>query len=144
MGLPAYPHDLKPQVVTGADPAAGTEISVTVPDGEVWELLSIRFQFITSAVANNRRVLLSLTDGTDEFSFTAAPGTQAQSKTFEYSFTSYGANVDGGADDVISAPLGSRPPVLRAGDVIRTVTKRKDAGDNFSAPVLYVVKYVSD
>src|SRR5262245_49862512 len=50
--------------ITGTQPAAGAEVSETVPTGARWELLAFTVQLVTSAAAANRLPMLTLDDGT--------------------------------------------------------------------------------
>jgi hypothetical protein len=54
---------------------------------EVWRCAAVKFNLATSAVAGNRTCVVSLNDGTGiTFATAVAPGTQAPSLTFGYTF----------------------------------------------------------
>lgn len=119
--------------VAGTNPAAGLEISETVPTNAKWKLLSFRFSLVASATVATRSVRLTLDDGTNVFGSSDASLTQTASQTFAYTFgpsltpannaTSFGQTV-GTPQDVI----------LPAGYRIKTVTLAIQAGDDYSAP----------
>lgn len=54
-------------VIVGANPAAGAEVSETVPAGETWCLLGVRVTLVTSATVATRQPILTLDDGTNIF-----------------------------------------------------------------------------
>src|SRR4051812_32014952 len=55
------------RIITGTDPAAGVEIVETVPDGAVWELVSVTARLVTSAAAAVRFPMLQLDHGGSTF-----------------------------------------------------------------------------
>jgi hypothetical protein len=131
------------KVVTGANPAAGAEISVSVPAGKSWHLLAVKFTLVTS-----RR---SRTGGPRSRSTTARPST--------------GAGASGRPGRVAHAQLPvpalahrevdrsttfnemyeplDEDMLLGPGSRIKTVTSAIQAADDYGAPVLYVVEYGS-
>lgn len=126
--------------VAGTDPAAGAEVSETVPTGAYWDLLGFRATLVTSAVAGARRVHVVIDDGAAILLDLAAADTQAASLT-----RNYNAGQDGFAraaqDSEIYVPL---PAAIRLapGFRVRTTTTLLDAGDNYSAPQLLVREYI--
>lgn len=128
----------KPVVVTGTGPAAGAEISETVPDGEVWELQSVQLSLVTDATAVNRNVELTLDDGSTVFFRVEAGINQSSSATTKYSFADFGFASGSAVHDTVAISLPTF--VLPAGSRIKTVTASLQAGDDWGAPVLYVVK----
>ena len=76
---------LQPEVVEGVAPAAGADITFTVPAGEVWELQSILLSLVTDANAANRTIILDFTDGTSfEFYIDATNQTATQTVSRQY------------------------------------------------------------
>lgn len=126
------------RTVTGTNPAAGAEVSETVPAGKEWRLLSIAVALVTSATAATRRPHLLIDDGTTVSYRRASNATQAASLTQNYVFAGEGpeAAVRGTwvADPLPSLPLG-------AGYRIRTSTESIQAGDDYGAPVLLVEEF---
>lgn len=74
------------KVVSGADPAAGAEVSDAVPAGKTWRLHGVLLQLVTSATAATRRTHLVLDDGTTVFYRRGSNATQAASLTQNYAF----------------------------------------------------------
>lgn len=128
------------KVITGADPAAGVEISETVPAGRAWELLAVRFTLVTSATAATRQVQLVLqNDSSVEFLRIAANVTQIASLTNSYNFAA-GLGYERSALVQSHMVTGLPRLVLPGGYKITTVTASVQAGDNYGAPLLYVVE----
>jgi hypothetical protein len=126
--------------ITGTDPAAGAEVSETVPTGARWRLLAFNVVLVTSAVAGNREVVLTLDDGVTNISEVAAGVAQPASVTRRYSFSRGVARFAPAASTVIAAPA---PDILLfGGSRIRTVTTALDVGDNFGAPQLSVEEFI--
>lgn len=131
---------------TGTDQAAGTEVTETVPTGEVWKLLAVRFQLVSSGTAATRTVTLNIDDGSNIVWRRTSPGTQTASLTRNYLYLAdlvgEDAAFDGNGD--IKLFLPSTP--LLPGWRVRTITTNIQAGDNFGAPLLHYVKvgYMDD
>lgn len=124
------------KLLTGADPAAGSEISYT-HSGSPVALLAVRFSLVTSGTVANRRVRIVVDDGATEFARVSSLSDQTATLTWDYAA---GANVDGAAVSALFVQLPLPTPlVLQAGWRVRTLTSAIQAGDNFSAPVLYAV-----
>jgi hypothetical protein len=118
--------------ITGSDPAAGAEISETVPTGARWRLLAIRFVLVTDATVANRNPALLFDDGTNEYF--AARGADNQTASLTVTYTGgQGLNREASVSSraVIALPAGV---VLLAGHRIRTSTAGIVAGDNYGAP----------
>lgn len=128
-------------VVTGSDPAAGAEVSDTVPAGEFWRLHAIKLTLVTAVAVATRRVQVTLDDGTTEFTRKPSNASQAASLTQIYSF---GGNVPASA--VINTNVADPFPVfdLPAGSRIKTVTDQIQAADNYGAPIYYVEKFATE
>jgi hypothetical protein len=68
--------------VTVANPAAGTNFTLTVPAGKVWRLLTLAFSLTTSAVVGNRIVRMIIRDAAGNLVFQASThGTQPATQT---------------------------------------------------------------
>lgn len=120
-----------------ASPAAGAELAAVVPGGVIWELLSVRFTFVTSAVVGTRKTNLRVIDG-DGVSvasfgnmFNSAAGATFQS----FYVAGYGA-VNVLSDNI--APLADPPFVLLPSWQLQTSTVALDPADQYSAAVLTV------
>lgn len=124
--------------IAGTTPAAGAEISETVPAGARWELLSFRARLVTSAAVANRFARLTLDDGGaieyDDEHVTATAQTATQ--TDYYCWTEGGPIVVGQNGYHGSLPVNNR---LGAGHRIKTVTSGIDVADQWSQ-VQYLVR----
>lgn len=127
---------LKPELITGTDPAANTEISETVPAGETWLLHSILLTLVTDANAANRTVRLSFTDGT-EFEFYVDATAQTATQTVTRQYKPINNETVAGLTRVFD--LNSNL-ILAPGTVISTTVTNLQATDNWGAPVFYVTK----
>lgn len=141
-GSPLETSDSGPgcmRTLTGTDPAAGAEISETVPTGARWELTAIGFTLVSDATVATRRPNLFLDDGTlNDYFRSANPGTQTASSSNRYHFAPSMplAAIVGG-----TSQLGGliTPHIMPAGHRIRTATNSLQAGDNYGSPT-YVVR----
>lgn len=136
------------RTIIGTDPAAGAEISFTVPAGPLFLLTDLSFLFITSAVAGNRRVNVVVDNGTTGFRFGFTTSDQAASLERLYVLgratdgllsgvaISLGPTVPAGGA-VFLAPEVQYPIPLLPGYRVRTVTVAIDVGDNYGAPALH-------
>ncbi len=123
--------------ITGTTPAAGAEISETVPTFAKWQLLAIRIILVASGVAGNRTVILNFDDGTNVFARQGNINFQPASSTVDYNFAPNYAGVVGLASTVyLQMP---NPLFLMPGFRIRTTTTGIDVGDQYASPK-YVVQ----
>jgi hypothetical protein len=124
-----------PAVTVGTDPAAGSEVSVTVPAGEQWELEAVRLQLVTSAVVATRRVVLVIDDGAGNILAEIATGFgQTATLTTDYTYTHTGYETTGTRFSNIQQGLPRM--LLAAGYRIITVTDGLDPGDNYAPPII--------
>lgn len=124
--------------ITGATPAAGAEISETVPTGARWELLAFQAAFVTSATVASRVPQLTLDDGASVFYRLGAALAQAASLTQRRSwFQGAPAPFLDNANSIpMPLPTNNRIP---GGGRIRTLTALIDATDQYNA-VQYLVR----
>lgn len=130
------------QVVLGTDPAANTEISETVPAGEIWRLLAVSVALVQGATQTPQPIL-SISDGTTTF-YESLGSTAAQSASTTCRYTwAPGLVVSGqvGATTNVHsvAPL-PEDMLLLPGYVIATVTVGKGANSDYGQPAFFVVK----
>lgn len=122
---------------TGADPAAGAELSEAVPANTIWRVTSMRGILVTATGGGSRRVSIVLDDGATSFYQQYSAGLQAASLTHFYDFATTGSDrtnlVQG--THIIPLPINL---MLRAGFRLRTFTTLIQAGDNWGAPQLSV------
>ena len=129
------------QVVALPNPAAGAELSYSLPGSEYTLVHAVTFKLVTSSSAATRTVFLDFVDGSATIIARHSPGfTQAASKTTVYTFgvdlLSYGAN-DAAA---MGAPLLEM--FLRRGQKITTTITNVQSADQIS-DVRLVVDQVS-
>jgi hypothetical protein len=127
--------------ITGSAPAAGAEISETVPTGARWELLLFRAAYTTSATAGNRQPILILDDGSNRWMTSPYLGVTAASGNGAGEWAQ-GSNIGaavGGQNPSGFLPLNNRLP---AGARIRTTTVAIAAGDQYAAPTYLVREWL--
>ena len=149
-GAPAYPNGKIEsstegrgliRLIVGTDPAAGAEISETVPAGVKWRLISLRAMFYASATVANRTPKLQLTDGTFTFFTSGVSATITASVTGIFSFA-----VLGQEDTSNNAAITQCIPdnlMLLPNYKITTVTGEKQADDNWTPPIFLVEEWIS-
>lgn len=125
------------RVVVGDDPAAGAEISLTVPRGVVWELLTVQAILTADATAATRAARLLLDDGTREFYRIGSGTNQNAGDVFVYTWA-VGQGVNTAFAAAVTVALPTPPFLLPGGYRIRTSVLNLQAGDNWAAPVLLV------
>lgn len=121
-------------VFVQGNPAAGAEISITVPLGVQWLLRSIRYVLTTAVAVSNRFSTLQLADGAGHvFAQISGGGAQAASLVFDYTFAN-GLPVSSNNNvNTNGLPTEARLP---GGFVISTLTSGIQAADQYSAIVL--------
>jgi len=128
--------------ITGTNPAAGAEISESVPANARWRPLSIDFVLVTDATVANREVVLRINDGATPVAEVNTGVSQTATQTRRYSFT---RNVQRGtptASTTITAPM---PDVwLPENFILTTLTAGLVAGDDFGGPMLLVEEWIED
>lgn len=128
--------------ITGTDPAAGAEISETVPTNARWRLIHARALLVTSAVVANRTASWLIDDATNVVIQQYGNFNQAASLTVTYSagaFGTFGATAGAFIDVALPPDL-----ILPGGFRIRTATLSMDVGDNWGAPQLLVEEWIED
>jgi len=125
--------------ITGSTPAAGAEISETVPTGARWELLSFFTLFTTSAGAANRLPAFFIQDTAPvTFFFDQMSGAEVAATAYR-NVWAQGVTANAGLTTAAqrgSLPVGNR---LAAGFNFGTVTANIQAGDQYSN-VRYLVR----
>jgi len=128
--------------ITGTNPAAGVEISETVPTNARWRVISMYAQLVTSAVVAARLVNVIIDDGTNTVFRYGTGASQAASQTVNYPFFG-GGFVDATGGNPRAIPL---PPdlLLMGGYRFRTTTTLLDAGDDWTAPQMLIEEWIED
>ncbi len=126
--------------IVGTDPAAGAEISETVPTNARWRLIAFTSTLVNSAAVANRRLRLVHDDGANiycnAFSTLLLPAGSTTTVTWGDSYP-----LVENTDQQITAPLPAQD-MLRAGSRIRTITTNFQAGDNWAAPIYLVEEWI--
>jgi hypothetical protein len=140
-GVPSSLSALR--VFTGTNPAAGAEISETVPAGKWWEVITVSVSLVQGLTQTPQPILVIDDGATTLAEFFGASAAQAASTTCRYTWGAHlplSAIVGAGANGRATAPLPSGL-VLPAGSRVRTSTLGIGAATDYGAPVLYVVEY---
>ncbi len=126
--------------IVGTTPAAGAEISETVPTGARWRLRGIRYQLTTAVAVANRESGLLYDDGVNAFLKMVAGFSQVASLVHTYNFGLGLTLVDStvSADHTRSAGACD----LLAGFRIRTSTVNLQAADAYTAPNYEVEEWI--
>jgi len=128
--------------IVGTDPAAGNEISETVPTNARWRLISVYFYFSTSAVVGNRTVRLIIDDGANPVWQVNAPIPHPENRIRLYvAGAGFARDAQEASNPMLPLPQGL---VLAEGYRIRTDTVGLDTGDTYSAPHLLVEEWIED
>ena len=128
--------------ITGTNPAAGVEVSETVPTDARWHVLAFAVTLVTSAAAANRELSLTFDDGATVFARVPSGYTHIASLTRLYS-AYIGAVRNAAAQDTTQTfPLPDLH--LQGGYRIATATTNKQAGDDYGAPQLLVEEWIED
>lgn len=122
--------------ITGADPAAGAAMIVTVPAGVLWRFISMNVTLVTSGAGDPRNVHFFFDDGTNIYLRVTNDQGQAISLTQIYNVAN-GVHMGFANPNIQSLPSPS-DLFLPAGHRIREGTFNFDSGDNWGAPQLLV------
>ena len=127
--------------VSGTDPAAGAELTITVPQTAEWRILGLRFVLVTDATAVNRQVDLVIDDGANIVLQIEAPALHGASGTRGYNYApGFPARALLTAEFILPLPVGAR---LGCRWRIRTVTVNLQAADNFGSAFLWVEEWLA-
>jgi hypothetical protein len=126
--------------VLGVDPAAGVEISETVPVGARWRLIAFTANLVTSAVVGNRRVALLHDDGVNVYARSFAT-TNIVASTNVFITWADGYPNAANSDNQQEAPLPVQDK-LSGGFRLRTSTVGLDPGDNWGQPLYLVEEWI--
>lgn len=122
----------------GDDPAANTEISVTVPGRAQWRVHAISAVLVTDATVANRRPRFTFSHQGRTYYSVAGQADHTASTTVRYSAAEGIAGDAQVASGRVVLPLP--PLMLLPGSVFETETANLQSGDNWGAPVLYVTE----
>lgn len=131
------------KVVTGTDPGAGVEWSLTCPTGKFWIVQSVIVTLVADATAVNRDCYIICDTGGGspvEFCRVNSPGSVTSGTTGVLSWFEGGVAGGGlgtGAALVRALPFGL---VIPPGGRMRSSTVNIQAADNYGAPVAQVIE----
>lgn len=127
--------------IAGTDPAAGAEVSETVPTGARWKVKGVAVSLATDATATNRVPSLVFDNGTAVVAVSPIPAAITASLTVRCHWN-HNSQLVGG---IINSLYFQGMPMhiqLPAGSRIRTVTTNLQPGDNYAAPLLLVEEQI--
>lgn len=124
---------------SGTDPAAGSEISETVPAGARWAIRGGTFVLVTDGTAGNRTVNIEVGDGTNILERFGVSAVQAPGSTVRYVIVPTGYLASQRFSTEIILP---REVVLFSGFTFSTTSSNLAVGDDFSAAQLLVEEWL--
>lgn len=127
--------------ITGTDPAAGAEISETVPTGARWRVVSMLTTLVTSVAAANREAAFVTDDGATPDVRVPSGVNHPASTTVRYAWFHGAQQLATVTDITRQSPIPLS--VLEAGQRIRTLTTNLQAGDEWAAPQLRVEEWLA-
>lgn len=130
------------RLVTGTDPAAGAEISETVPTNAKWRLVALRAALVTDATVANRTLSLLIDNGSSVFFHIGDGFTQTAGLNVSHVF-SVGAGAYGNSNGAVQGWLPT-DAFLMGGYRIRTSTSNLQAADDLSSPHMLVEEWIED
>jgi len=139
--LPADPTNGQLTIAQSTNPAAGAEWSITVPLGEMWEILAIRFSLVTAATVGNRVVhIIAQVAGQTAYELISNT-TQiiSQNKTYT-AMAGFTANSSADDNDII-IPM-STGIFIPQGDILSSQTTNLAAGDDFGVATITIRKHL--
>lgn len=132
----------KIRAITGTNPAAGAEISETVPTNALWKLKAMIFSLTTDANVTDRSVALLIGDGTNTIHDFVAQTVQTASTTIRYQVTHFGYQPTAIFSEIYIPTVDEL--FLPAGFTIDTFLVSGQAGDNFTAPQMLVEEWIQE
>ncbi len=134
-------YDLGPEgailiATTDGDPAAGAEVSITVPGRAVWDVIAIGFVLDTDGTVASRQPALIIDDGQDRIIRLPSEGSTTANSIKSYAWYR-GAGHHTNTNNGLTGSL-PEPTILLPGWRVLTDTNNLQAGDNFTAPMVYV------
>ena len=133
------------RILTGTNPAAGAEITETVPTNAKWRLKSVSFSLVADATVVNRTIGLALDDGATTYMLITAGAVQTAGQTKFYNYISGYPERETAFDGqaYIRTPLPPNLDVFQ-GWRFRTATISLQAGDDLSAASFVVEEWIEE
>lgn len=120
--------------------AAGNELTITVPAGEVWRIRDITFLITTSATVANRRAIIYISTPTDQTLRMWSDTDQTASLTRVYHGGNLGMGSAGATGIHIFIPIPS-DMLLFAGDILTIGANSLQATDQITTDEITIEKY---
>lgn len=116
-----------------ANPAPAASATITVPEREVWEIFSVRFELITAAPAGMREIILAFDSGANAQTFAEVITTFEQGPGITQAYT-FARGIPQAIDTSLSRAQTSIPGnmVLLPGWRMRIVVNNIQAGDQLN------------
>lgn len=130
------------RTITGTNPAAGAEISETVPTNTRWKLRSVIFALSTDATVASRQVKMRIDDGASRLYEVVADQDQvaSENRTY-YVIPGMGYTPRAYADFFVGYPADV---VLLQGFRLVTATANLKAADDFGSPTMYIEEWIEE
>lgn len=125
--------------ITGTNPAAGAEITETVPAGAAWILKSLRYVLVADATVITRRTGLRYTDGSNTLFIFNSQQAQTAGQTITYSWLKDLPLRNSQSEVTDTSVYG----IIYAGWKILTQTLSLQAGDDYGAPQYTVEEWIN-
>ena len=123
-----------------ANRGAGNEWTATVPNGEIWRVQSLRFNFLTSAVAANRLVMVVVTPVAAETIRIFPSGFQTANAEYDFTVAQFGYVPAESFDIFRNLPMPKEVIIGPAG-TIGSATDTIDAGDAYQSINITIEKF---
>ena len=130
------------RVITGTDPAAGSEISESVPTSARWRLLGMRIVLVADGTAVARDVRLNFSLDSIVFFTIGCNSTQALGTTRTYSI-GHQLGFEQANFTIDRIAFGIPSIFLPGGGIVATATDNLQAGDNYGAPEFLVEEWLA-
>ncbi len=128
--------------ITGTNPAAGAEISETVPTNARWRFYSLTAQLVASATVANRIVSFAMDDGANVHYRMGQNTAQTAGSTRTWCLS--GSPFSNALSGTSLLMVGAPEIYLAAGFRIRTITEGFQAGDDWAAPQFLVEEWIEE
>jgi len=127
------------RLVSSADPAADAEISLTVPGGRAWRILSLTAELVADSNAATRSVALQISIEGTMIAEIGAAGDQTANEVMQYTWGIGLSTRDQGA---VTQNMGMLDiPFFMPGMVLATATTNRQSTDNWGRARLLVIEY---
>lgn len=128
------------RVIAGTNPAAGAEISETVPAGARWRFIAMTAALVVDATVASRVPVLTFDDGATVYAGVGANFNQTAGTAFIYHWSAGGqTNAQTSVSVSVAAPANLALP---AGARIRTATGALQPADDWGAPEYAVEEWM--